>query len=284
MEHPAWTSPPPRRSVAPVLPQTPTPSTPEDEAGRSHCRVPPSVRTSGACIVAYRPYDEALGPAAGMGLSLITQGVTFVLWGVLLSLVAARRIAAPVKRLAESARALQAGHFGEPVPVAGPSEVRGLGRAFGAMATDLAELVSRERAARREAEAANRSKDQFLAMLSHELRTPLNAVLGWAHALRTGQSMPNRVHRAAMAIERSAESQRRLIEDLLDVSGIAAGRVRIIWSRRSSRHRRSRHRRGRPASGGEGRQNHTAIEDAGWSCTVTLSACSRSSGTCCGTR
>jgi signal transduction histidine kinase/ActR/RegA family two-component response regulator len=183
---------------------------------------------TGACIVAYRGYDEALAPAAEMIVTLVSQGVTFVLGGVLLSLVLARRIAAPVRRLADTARRLQGGEFGDPVPIAGPTEVRDLGRAFAAMATDLAELVAREQAARREAEAANRSKDQFLAMLSHELRTPLTAVLGWAHTLRTGRMEPDRVQRAAAAIERSAESQRRLIEDLLDVTGIAAGRVRVL--------------------------------------------------------
>ena len=111
--------------------------------------------------------------------------------------------------------------------VEGPAEVQGLARALAAMATDLSQLIGREQTARREAEAANRSKDQFLAMLSHELRTPLTAVLGWAHTLRHAPHDPERVERAASAIERSAESQRRLIEDLLDVTGIAAGRVRI---------------------------------------------------------
>jgi CheY-like chemotaxis protein/two-component sensor histidine kinase len=95
------------------------------------------------------------------------------------------------------------------------------------MANDLADLVAREQSLRREAEAANRSKDQFLAMLSHELRTPLTAVLGWAHTLKVGPVEADRVRRAAAAIERSAEAQRRLIEDLLDITGIAAGRVRI---------------------------------------------------------
>ena len=181
----------------------------------------------GTCVVAYLDYEEAMAPAAELRRTLITRGTAFVLTAVLLSLIAARHIAAPMRRLAATVRAFQAGDFSQRVPVEGPAEVQGLGRAFAAMANDLAELVSQEQSGRREAEAANRSKDQFLATLSHELRTPLNAVLGWAHALRTGPYDAERVQRAAMAIERSAESQRRLIEDLLDVSGIAAGRVRI---------------------------------------------------------
>ena len=181
----------------------------------------------GTCIVAYLDYEEAMAPAAALRQTLIVRGAAFVMTAVLLSLIAARHISAPMRRLAAAAKAFQAGDFSQRVPVEGPEEVQGLGRAFAAMANDLAELVSHEQSGRREAEAANRSKDQFLALLSHELRTPLNAVLGWAHALRTGPYDLERVQRAALAIERSAESQRRLIEDLLDVSGIAAGRVRI---------------------------------------------------------
>jgi signal transduction histidine kinase len=181
----------------------------------------------GACIVAYMDYQEALGPASDLRLALITRGTLFVLAGVLLSLIAARHIAAPVQRLAETARALQSGDFSQRVPVDGPREVQGLGRAVAAMSNALAELLSQEQSGRRAAEAANRSKDQFLAVLSHELRTPLTAVLGWAHTLRTGTVDSERVQRAATAIERSAESQRRLIDDLLDVTGIAAGRVRM---------------------------------------------------------
>src|SRR5262249_37674797 len=108
----------------------------------------------GACIDAHITYDEAMAPAEAQREELIARGSLFVLIGALLSLIAARRIAAPVQRLAQSARALQAGHFDQPVPIAGPSEVRALGRAFSAMAGDVAKLVSREQAARRDAEAA----------------------------------------------------------------------------------------------------------------------------------
>lgn len=187
----------------------------------------PVVSLAGTCLVAYLDYEEAMAPAAELRQTLIVKGAAFVMTAVLLSLIAARHIAAPMRRLAAAAKAFQAGDFSQRVPVEGPEEVQGLGRAFAAMANDLSELVSQEQSGRREAEAANRSKDQFLALLSHELRTPLNAVLGWAHALRTGPYDAERVQRAALAIQRSAESQRRLIEDLLDVSGIAAGRVRI---------------------------------------------------------
>jgi signal transduction histidine kinase/CheY-like chemotaxis protein len=73
----------------------------------------------------------------------------------------------------------------------------------------------------------NRAKDEFLATLSHELRTPLNAILGWAHMLRTGQLSERRRTDALTIIERNARTQARLIEDLLDVSRIITGKLRL---------------------------------------------------------
>ena len=82
-------------------------------------------------------------------------------------------------------------------------------------------------AARAEAVAANQSKDQFLANLSHELRTPLNAILGYVRMLRGGVIPADERDRALEVIERNARAQHQLVEDLLDMSGIAAGRVRL---------------------------------------------------------
>ena len=92
---------------------------------------------------------------------------------------------------------------------------------------ERAVLFTREQHAREEAEAANRLKDEFLATVSHELRTPLTAVLGWACVLRTGRIGENTFDRAVEAIERNARSQSQLIDDLLDVSRIIAGRLRL---------------------------------------------------------
>jgi signal transduction histidine kinase/ActR/RegA family two-component response regulator len=88
-------------------------------------------------------------------------------------------------------------------------------------------LLAREHRAREEAEAANRMKDEFLATLSHELRTPLNAVLGWAVTLRTARLDPATSARALEAIERNARAQSQLIEDLLDISRIVSGKLRL---------------------------------------------------------
>jgi PAS domain S-box-containing protein len=89
------------------------------------------------------------------------------------------------------------------------------------------EFLAREQAARAEAEAANRAKDDFLTTLSHELRTPLNAVYGWAAMLRTGQVDETTTTRAIDTIMRNANVQVQLIDDMLDVSRIASGKLRL---------------------------------------------------------
>ena len=94
-----------------------------------------------------------------------------------------------------------------------------------------AELLKREQAARLEVEAANRSKDEFLAVLSHELRTPLNAILGWAEILRTGEPTRAEVIEGVEVIERNARSQARLVEDVLEVSRIICGKIRLTLGR-----------------------------------------------------
>jgi PAS domain S-box-containing protein len=88
-------------------------------------------------------------------------------------------------------------------------------------------LLLRERDARRQAEEADRLKDEFLATLSHELRTPLTSILGWASMIRTGEVDGANANRAMETIERNARSQARLIDDLLDVSRIITGNLRL---------------------------------------------------------
>ncbi len=88
-------------------------------------------------------------------------------------------------------------------------------------------LLASERAARVEAEAASRLKDEFLATVSHELRTPLTAVLGWTHMLRGGRLDEQAAAHALETVERNALSQQQLIEDLLDVSRIITGKLRL---------------------------------------------------------
>ena len=87
--------------------------------------------------------------------------------------------------------------------------------------------LAAERAARNEAERANRTKDEFLATLSHELRTPLNSIIGWTSLLRMPQLTEEKRRQGIDVVERNAKAQARLIEDLLDMHRIAAGKAKL---------------------------------------------------------
>src|SRR5262245_4048058 len=89
-------------------------------------------------------------------------------------------------------------------------------------------LLAAERRARKEAEAANQAKDQFLATVSHELRTPLGAILGWTRILRSQAVYAERMEPGMETIERNATAQAQLIEDILDVSRIISGKLRLV--------------------------------------------------------
>jgi signal transduction histidine kinase len=91
-------------------------------------------------------------------------------------------------------------------------------------------LLEREQQARLEAQAANRAKDEFLATLSHELRTPLNAILGWTRLLSSGHLDQATSRRAIDIIERNTRLQAQLIEELLDISRIVTGKLRLEFS------------------------------------------------------
>jgi PAS domain S-box-containing protein len=92
------------------------------------------------------------------------------------------------------------------------------------------EQLALEQAARSAAEAANRSKDEFLAMVSHELRSPLNSILGYTRMLRSGMVDKDAINKVIAIVERNAEAQLQIIEDLLDSACIVAGNLRVETS------------------------------------------------------
>jgi signal transduction histidine kinase/ActR/RegA family two-component response regulator len=152
-----------------------------------------------------------------------------------LALVFGRRIARPVASLAEQAISLGRGRpLQESAPPSGVAEVEAVAAALQhagvtieSREAERGALLGREQAARAEAEAANRAKDAFLAILSHELRTPMNAAYGWARMLQGEQLEPDARRRALDAIVRNADAQVKLIDDLLDVSRIITGKMRL---------------------------------------------------------
>ncbi len=92
---------------------------------------------------------------------------------------------------------------------------------------ELKALMIREQEARTSAEVANRVKDEFLALVSHELRTPLNAIVGWTLLLKSGKLDQPEIERAIQIIDRNAKAQAMIIDELLDVSRIISGKLKI---------------------------------------------------------
>jgi signal transduction histidine kinase/ActR/RegA family two-component response regulator len=190
----------------------------------------PAPAIGGGCIVANLQYSDALVPINRLGRTFMYAAAAFILVGIALSFVVSHAIAKPIARLAGSAHAMQEGRFDQPIRAGGPTEVRQLARAFTTMARSIGDLVHREQAARMKAEEASRLKDTFLATLSHELRTPLTAILGWSTMIMRHPEDAAQTTYAVQVIERSALRQARLVDDLLDVSRMVSGQIRLQLS------------------------------------------------------
>ena len=95
------------------------------------------------------------------------------------------------------------------------------------IASEREELLRKEQSARREAEIANGMRDEFMATVSHELRNPLNSILGWSRLIAAGSLDNEQVTKAIRTIIKNAETQNRLIEDLLDVARVVSGKLQL---------------------------------------------------------
>ena len=157
----------------------------------------------------------------------------------LLGLYLAHRLGQPMLRLAEAARAMAAGNRSQRLPGSAIAELDTMARAFNEMAQQVQELVetlewrvaerTRDlREARDAADAANRSKSVFLANMSHELRTPLTAILGYAQLLWRQGALNEAQRQSARVINRSGKHLLGLIDGVLDMSRIEAGRLECV--------------------------------------------------------
>jgi len=203
---------------------------------------------SGWTVATGVPVADVERELRGSTIAMTTGAALMALLAVALALVFGRRIARPVSALAGAAAALERGEPPPPSTTSAIAEVADVTHAFDAaaqrlraretalraseaesarLAAERARLLNNERAAREDAEMANRLKDEFLATLSHELRTPLTAVLGWARMLRSGHGDEKSLERGLASIERNATAQARLVDDLLDVSRIVSGKMRL---------------------------------------------------------
>jgi len=174
----------------------------------------------GGCVVAEVGQNEAFAASNILGRQIMLTIVMIAIAGVVLSVIIADRIGTPIRQLQASARRLQAGDFDTVLESSGPAEVRDLTDAFQAMTRSL-------RASHESLAAADRLKDEFLATLSHELRTPLNAIRGWTALLRDMPPDPQRLARGLDVIDRNAKAQTSLVSDLLDMSRVIRGTLRL---------------------------------------------------------
>jgi signal transduction histidine kinase/CheY-like chemotaxis protein len=166
---------------------------------------------------------------------LVVGSATIV--GLLLIAVAAalalaqrmrRSISEPLLDLADTARRVSASRdYSIRASPLARDEIGIVVRAFNEMLDHIADRTAQLSRANTELQRANRLKDEFLATLSHELRTPMNAVLGWARVLRSTSGDVATRERGLESIERNARAQARLIEDLLEVSRIVTGKLRL---------------------------------------------------------
>ncbi|WP_242345156.1 hybrid sensor histidine kinase/response regulator [Anaeromyxobacter terrae] len=145
--------------------------------------------------------------------------------GALAAMALAVALALALRRTLRARRALE--REGDALRAAAEAARRELAAERERARVERERLGAAERSARGEAERSDRAKDEFVATVSHELRTPLNAVLGWARLLRLGKLDATASARGIETIERSAQAQAQIVDDLLDVSRIVRGQLRL---------------------------------------------------------
>ncbi|HEX6309470.1 MAG TPA: HAMP domain-containing sensor histidine kinase [Longimicrobiales bacterium] len=187
-------------------------------------------------IVVEAPLDAVLAAPREFLRRLILGALALTLIGVAGAWFVSRSITRPIRALSDAARELRAGRRPGHVHADRTDELGTLADTFNRMAIDIGESesalraqIAEARAARRDAETANRAKSDFLAAMSHEIRTPINAIIGYTDLLLLGISDPV-TEKQRMQLERVRDSGRylvRLIDDVLDLARIEAGRLSI---------------------------------------------------------
>jgi signal transduction histidine kinase/ActR/RegA family two-component response regulator len=178
--------------------------------------------------------DPIVAPAWSLLRRLTGVGLVLLVLTTIVAALLGGQVTRPLADLTRATETIAAGDYSSRVHANRRDEVGQLGQAFNDMAARVEQahnalaLRAEDLAESREAaQRANRVKDQFLAVLSHELRTPLTAMLGWCRMLRDGIVPAAKTGHALEVIERNAVAQLRLVEDLLDVSRIVAGKFAV---------------------------------------------------------
>lgn len=153
--------------------------------------------------------------------------ISFVLLSFLIGWFLANLIASPIIQLNAAALQVAQGQLDHRVEVKSKDEVGTLANTFNYMVEQLRSLYTHLKLAREQADTANRAKSQFIAHISHELRTPLNGILGYTQILRRDQTLTEKQLQGISIIERSGEYLLTLINDILDLSKIEAGKIEL---------------------------------------------------------
>ena len=180
-------------------------------------------------------FDERMQMQSSQGLKSLERQLIFEMALIFTALLATMaiifytrlRILQPLADLARQVAGVTRGIRPSRYGKATSHEVAKLSEALALADEEKHDLLEKERMARSEAERASRLKDEFLATLSHELRTPLNAILGWSQLILSGNMKSEDIHKGLATIERNARAQNKLIEDLLEMSTIISGKVRL---------------------------------------------------------
>jgi signal transduction histidine kinase/ActR/RegA family two-component response regulator len=179
------------------------------------------------------PADVIESPARQAMLLVVGSGLALLVVSGVGAIALSRSMSQGITSATTAAEALAKGEY----PCISSSSIQELALLGKALEFSAELLLQRERerdenlrqseAARAEAEAANRLKDEFLITVSHELRTPLNGILGWAQLLRAGKLNQEKADMAITTIERNAKAQAQLVDDLLDVSRMITGKLHL---------------------------------------------------------
>ena len=161
---------------------------------------------------------------AGIIFALVSVIVIIV---IIVAIWTARAITSPIHQLATASEQIARGEWDTPLPMSSNHEIGQLARSYQRMTEQLRHLINDLRASKETAETANRAKSLFLANMSHELRTPLNAILGFTQLIRRDTGLSQSHHDHLNIINRSGEHLLALINDVLEMSKIEAGRITI---------------------------------------------------------
>ena len=157
----------------------------------------------------------------------VAGGLLALALGVAMAFLLRRSIVGPVQRLTNVAGQIAAGDLKARARAEARDEIGMLAASFNTMTARLADTITNLEAAKNAAETANRAKSSFLANMSHELRTPLNAILGYAQILRRADGLSARDAAGVVTVQRSGEHLLLLIDDMLDLARIEAGKVEL---------------------------------------------------------